>query len=182
MWIWILTDPHNGRPHGPGSGSRLLKIAKVVVSLQDLFITNITQQIDYSVKQRLYFPRCEIIFSQKMYAAWTFFQFQKGIGVAIVRKLRAVLVEPTSDTVALWGWEKHGRAARGHAAPLFSLILAPGPAPFLYRRFCHYNSSNIRNMSQWRLKERGGISGLGGLMFEISSKVQQIWYNCSSRF
>ena len=28
----------------------------------------------------------------------------------------------------------------------------------------------------------GRIRGLGGRMFEISSKVQQIWYNCSFRF
>ena len=33
-----------------------------------------------------------------------------------------------------------------------------------------------------RQQRKGGISGLGGLMFEILSKVQQIWYNCSSGF
>ena len=27
------------------------------------------------------------------------------------------------------------------------------------------------------LERKGGISGLGKLMFEISSKVQQIWYS-----
>ena len=31
-------------------------------------------------------------------------------------------------------------------------------------------------------QRKGGISGLGGLMFERSSKVQQIWYSCSSKF
>ena len=28
-----------------------------------------------------------------------------------------------------------------------------------------------------KIQRKGGISGLGGLMFEISSKVQQIWYS-----
>ena len=32
------------------------------------------------------------------------------------------------------------------------------------------------------LKGRGGSAAWGGLMFERSSKVQQIWYSCSSRF
>ena len=31
-------------------------------------------------------------------------------------------------------------------------------------------------------KGRGGSAAWGGLMFEILSKVQQIWYNCSSGF